>query len=676
MLKKSYKFMCFLFLPAMLIPLFALAGCSGSASKQNNEISDLHPDKVVIDAWSESMEDAASQSDDGLTSFDGEQPQYDPGAEIKKDSEIIKTGGKIVINEIMYDPKVSEEDFGEWIELYNAGDETVDLKGWTIKDKVSNQHVISSSVKVAPGAYVVLGKSDDLSKNGSYKADYVYSDFYLGNSGDSVILVSPSGDTADSVSYKNESPWPVTSGGVSIELKNPGLDNSDGSNWQLAVAVFGAGDKGTPGTPNGAPKPVCTVDTTVKDWNNPELKASLRFSPRDYVEDYVLGELASAKKQVRMAFFNISLYEIPAVLKTLKEDGVDVDVLLDKKQQDQEYNTMFESLTKAGISVTLIENTKAEDATMHDKFTVIDGSLLITGSANYSSTAFNKSDEDLLTVENTDLCSRYLAEFDELKAGGKEKSPDYPESAKIQAWMSPEDSVNKKIESLIENAETHVLVAMFQINLENLVSDLIDVKNKGLTVLVILDGLHLAEGGAEKTLMDAGVNVILAENTSGQYSEMHSKILVVDHQIVAMGSYNWTAIASFYNDENLVIINDAQMAAYAEGKIADLITTYGKASAADLGLSAGQKQVNFSVENVTLNPDAVLYLETVGGGPFTEPKAMTGNKLTVMIEAGTRIEYRYFAASGSNKMIEGGPVHFFTIPFSPGPFTVKNAFLK
>jgi cardiolipin hydrolase len=51
---------------------------------------------------------------------------------------------------------------------------------------------------------------------------------------------------------------------------------------------------------------------------------------------------------------------------------------------------------------------------MHDKFTVIDESVLITGSFNWTSQAVQKNQENILFIENKNLATQYLSEFNKL----------------------------------------------------------------------------------------------------------------------------------------------------------------------------------------------------------------------------------------------------------------------
>ena len=477
------------------------------------------------------------------------------------------TAGALVINEIMYDPKKSSDSNGEWVELFNPGSAAVDIDGYTLRDNEANVHVIKGSVIVPAGGFAVLARNGTVKDNGGVTADYVYGeDFFLANSTDAVVLEDGSGDLVDSVSYGSSAPWPDKVAGVSIELSAPSADNAEPSNWALAIAPFGDGDLGTPGAPNGGQLPSFSVDDKVIGWHQPALLTSVYFAPNDKLEPRVIEQLTAASKTIRLAFFNIRLPAVKSLLIQKVKDGVDVHVLLDKKQQDLAYNTMAAELTQAGVTVTLIENTLAVDATMHNKFALLDGKILMAGSANYSYTALNKSDEDLVVLEDAALVARYQLEFDELIAAGDVNSAPYLGGEKIQAWMGPEDGLSYKIADALDGAQTTAVVAMFQLNTSKIVDALIAAHKRGVAVVVVLDQIQAdqVDALADEALAAENVPVLLADNTNSNAAEMHSKFLVVDHKTVLMGSFNWTNLGSFYNDENIFIIEDAHLAARTE----------------------------------------------------------------------------------------------------------------
>lgn len=61
--------------------------------------------------------------------------------------------GPVVINEIMYRPSAGRS---EWIELFNGGDDPVNLKDWTIADATGAQRLISGmGLWVDPGKFII-----------------------------------------------------------------------------------------------------------------------------------------------------------------------------------------------------------------------------------------------------------------------------------------------------------------------------------------------------------------------------------------------------------------------------------------------------------------------------------------------------------------------------------------
>ncbi|MCK4255263.1 lamin tail domain-containing protein, partial [candidate division WOR-3 bacterium] len=161
-----------------------------------------------------------------------------------------------VITEIMNNPRKVSDTNGEWFEIYNPSTAPIDINGWVIRDADYDYHVIDvgdDTVKqeliIPAGGYVVLGCNADFDTNGGYTCDYQYSDFYLSNTGDEIIL-EYNGVIIDSVYYHQDDRDWYDPNGASAELWDPGLDNMDLTNWDLAYQVYGDGDHGTPGAEN------------------------------------------------------------------------------------------------------------------------------------------------------------------------------------------------------------------------------------------------------------------------------------------------------------------------------------------------------------------------------------------------------------------------------------------
>jgi hypothetical protein len=155
----------------------------------------------------------------------------------------------LVINEIMQNPATVSDAAGEWIEITNISNDTINLHNLILRDDDGEQHIISENVEVLPDSFIVLGAEDDFALNGGVTVNYEYSGFTLSNLWDEVILAHPSGVILDEVRYDNGDTFPDESG-KSMMLLDPTLDNSLGDRWMSADVVFGAGDYGTPGSEN------------------------------------------------------------------------------------------------------------------------------------------------------------------------------------------------------------------------------------------------------------------------------------------------------------------------------------------------------------------------------------------------------------------------------------------
>ena len=154
------------------------------------------------------------------------------------------------ITEIMQNPSAVSDANGEWFEIYNGNIDSVDLLGFTIKDKDTDSHQITSSFIIPRHSHAVLGRNSDSNTNGGLTVDYQYDGFTLANGADEIILIDPYGNTIDSVAYDGGTAFPDPNG-ASMALLGLNLNNNIGSNWaEYDSLTYGDGDYGTPGELN------------------------------------------------------------------------------------------------------------------------------------------------------------------------------------------------------------------------------------------------------------------------------------------------------------------------------------------------------------------------------------------------------------------------------------------
>ncbi|NOX47817.1 MAG: PKD domain-containing protein [Chlorobi bacterium] len=160
----------------------------------------------------------------------------------------------LVISEIMQNPSAVNDSDGEWFEVYNPTNASIDMNGWTIKDDDLDSHLISSSVIVPAKGFATLGVNSNSSLNGNYVCDFQYSNFYIANGADEIVLIAPDGVTEiDRVVYDGGPNWPDPTGSSMVFTGTASDDNNDFSFWvtsSLREQTYSgtSGDKGSPGT--------------------------------------------------------------------------------------------------------------------------------------------------------------------------------------------------------------------------------------------------------------------------------------------------------------------------------------------------------------------------------------------------------------------------------------------
>jgi len=160
------------------------------------------------------------------------------------------TVSDLLITEIMANPLAVTDTRGEWFELFNPTNESVDLNGILLSDDGSNRHTISSSTSllINPGSYFVMGRNGDSSLNGGFTANYVYSSFSLGNTQDQIIFSDLSGELLRLDYGAGFAP-----SGSSMELIDAIMLPA---NYAETGTTFGNGDFGTPGVAGSFIQPV------------------------------------------------------------------------------------------------------------------------------------------------------------------------------------------------------------------------------------------------------------------------------------------------------------------------------------------------------------------------------------------------------------------------------------
>jgi len=160
--------------------------------------------------------------------------------------------GDVLVTEFMNDPVAVFDTSGEWFELLNTTDRTIDLVNWSVRDYNGDSFTIEESLQVPAGGRVILAVDGDPSRNGGVEVDYVFDrgSFDLDNAADAIGLQV--GEQVISL-LEYDSSWRQTAG-QSQQLDAMFEDVRSGTQarfWCVSVQRLpDSDDRGTPGAEN------------------------------------------------------------------------------------------------------------------------------------------------------------------------------------------------------------------------------------------------------------------------------------------------------------------------------------------------------------------------------------------------------------------------------------------
>ncbi|XP_063048142.1 mitochondrial cardiolipin hydrolase [Engraulis encrasicolus] len=121
----------------------------------------------------------------------------------------------------------------------------------------------------------------------------------------------------------------------------------------------------------------------------------------------MLSHLLSARVSLDICVFSFSNFELSRAVLQLHARGVRVRVITDRDYQTIQ-GSQIGVLRKAGICV---RHELSRSVHMHHKFCIVDGRLLLSGSLNWTMTAVQSNQENVLVTDHADIVAPYLAQF-------------------------------------------------------------------------------------------------------------------------------------------------------------------------------------------------------------------------------------------------------------------------
>ena len=161
-----------------------------------------------------------------------------------------------------------------------------------------------------------------------------------------------------------------------------------------------------PQSPSGSTKPI------EFDGFSQDPAIAVYFSPGDNSPTAaIVDTLGKAKTSIHVQAYSFTSTPIAEALRDAHRRGIKVQVILDKGQKTERY-TSATFLKNAGIPVWI----DRKHAIAHNKVMVVDESIVVTGSFNFTKAAEERNAENLLVIQDAGLARKYMENWERCRS--------------------------------------------------------------------------------------------------------------------------------------------------------------------------------------------------------------------------------------------------------------------
>jgi phosphatidylserine/phosphatidylglycerophosphate/cardiolipin synthase-like enzyme len=297
-------------------------------------------------------------------------------------------------------------------------------------------------------------------------------------------------------------------------------------------------------------------------FTNPAVTGQLA-NPSGGIPDQIAASFDGAQHTIDLAIYQFDLTQLADALLRAKARGVTIRVVTDS---DSLAMDGIQTLAQAGVPV--VPDNRAP--IMHDKFAVIDGAVVWTGSMNFTFSDAYRNDNNMLAIQSPELAQNYTHEFEKMFVYHKFDAHvrvDTPHPAvnlggtRIETYFSPNGAAAVHIDDALAGAQHSIYFLAFDFTRRDFGQTLLDQAAAGRDVRGVFESRQLSAGGDVVWNMLTQGGLAAGIRKDGNSKNMHDKVFVVDQAVVVTGSYNFSASAENDNDENTLIIHDPAMGA-------------------------------------------------------------------------------------------------------------------
>jgi phosphatidylserine/phosphatidylglycerophosphate/cardiolipin synthase-like enzyme len=153
-------------------------------------------------------------------------------------------------------------------------------------------------------------------------------------------------------------------------------------------------------------------DEVVAETPNPTVELNgtqidVYFSPDDGVQASLLTLLENAQESIYFMAFSFTADSLGKIIRDRAREDVVVAGVMETEQVKSNVGTEFDPFKQAGLDVLR----DANEGLMHHKTMIIDESIVVVGSYNFTNSAEIRNDENLLVIYSDQIAAEFMKEF-------------------------------------------------------------------------------------------------------------------------------------------------------------------------------------------------------------------------------------------------------------------------
>ncbi|MBI2265060.1 MAG: phosphatidylserine/phosphatidylglycerophosphate/cardiolipin synthase family protein [Armatimonadetes bacterium] len=271
--------------------------------------------------------------------------------------------------------------------------------------------------------------------------------------------------------------------------------------------------------------------------------------------DGILQSLTQASSTIQLEMYWLTNKRIVDLMAKKARSGVSLRVLLDPSAPDdpekkKEKAEAIRILSESGAEVRDYPTDSSKKQINHVKLLIVDGKAAIIGGMNWGNSSFANEDADvLLEGPGVKQLQQLFREDWETSGGTLSAGPGrtslQPEGSALTSAVSTSEkhrSYKAVVYRNLEEAKKKIHLAMYALTDSKVIRMLVEAKNRGVDVKVLLDPNRYQDGGSPndktaKKLREEGVPVRWYRVKG---NKLHAKLCIFDDREVIVGSGNWT----------------------------------------------------------------------------------------------------------------------------------------